>query len=208
MSESPGITGVILAGGESTRFGSSKSMALLGGRTLIEHVVARDAPQVGRLIISANAEIAVKAVAGFPVLRDDIGPSRGPLAGILTAMTWMVRNLPDSRWLASFPVDSPLFPLDLVARLRDAAGGEGRPVIASSGRRAHPTFGLWPLSLRPDLQRYLLESKRSAAMGFARMVQSGEAVFSTDPFDPFLNINHRDDLAAAAEAVRESGMEF
>jgi molybdopterin-guanine dinucleotide biosynthesis protein A len=208
MSESPGITGVVLAGGESTRFGSSKSMVLLGGRTLIEHVVARAAPQVDRLIISANAEIAVKAVAGFSVLRDDIGPSRGPLAGILTAMTWTVRNLPDSRWLASFPVDSPLFPLDLVARLRDAAGDKELPIVASSGGRAHPTFGLWPLSLRPDLQRYLLESSKGAAMDFVRMAEAREVVFSIDPFDPFLNINHRDDLTAAAEVVRESGMEF
>jgi molybdopterin-guanine dinucleotide biosynthesis protein A len=208
MSESPGIIGVVLAGGESTRFGSAKAMARLGGRTLIEHVVARATPQVDRLIISANAEIAVNAVAKLPILRDDIGPSRGPLAGVLTAMTWTARSLPNIRWLASFAVDSPFFPLDLVARLRDAAGDMELPAVASSGGRVHPTFGLWPLSLRPGLQRYLLGSGNGSAMNFARMVEAREVVFSIDPFDPFLNINYRDDLVAAAELARESGVKL
>lgn len=207
MSESPGIIGVILAGGGSSRFGSAKATARLGARTLIEHVVARAAPQVARLVISANAEIAVDALARLPLLRDDVGPSRGPLAGILTAMNWTARNAPQIKWLASFAVDSPFFPLDLVARFRDAAD-EGFPVVAVSGGRAHPTFGLWPLSLQPALLRFFLESAKASALDFVRRVEAREVVFPTDPFDPFLNINRRDDLVAAAEVAREAGVKL
>jgi molybdopterin-guanine dinucleotide biosynthesis protein A len=206
MSESLGIIGVILAGGESTRFGSAKAMARLGGRTLIEHVVARAAPQVDRLVISANVEIPVRAVSGLPLLRDDVGPARGPLAGILTAMNWTARSLPHVRWLASFAVDSPFFPLNLVARLHDAGEDEELPIVASSGGRMHPTFGLWPLSLQPTLQRYFLAAGKGSATDFARMVAARELVFSMDTFDPFLNINYRDDLAAAVEVAREAGV--
>ncbi|MGE0652640.1 MAG: molybdenum cofactor guanylyltransferase MobA [Alphaproteobacteria bacterium] len=206
MSESPGIIGVVLAGGKSTRFGSAKAIARLGGRTLIEHVIDRATPQVDRLVISANAEIPVSGVAGLPLLPDDVGPSRGPLAGILTAMAWATRSLPHVRWLASFAVDTPFFPLDLVTRLRSAAEDEELPVVPSSGGRVHPTFGLWPLSLQPALQQYFLEAGKGSATDFVRMVASRELVFSMNPFDPFLNINDKDDLAAAAELARESGV--
>jgi molybdopterin-guanine dinucleotide biosynthesis protein A len=207
MSESPGIIGVILAGGKSTRFGSAKATARLGGRTLIEHVAARAAPQVARLVISANAAIAVDALAKLPLLHDDVGTSRGPLAGILTAMNWTARSAPHIKWLASFAVDSPFLPLDLVARLRDASD-EGFPVVAVSGGRVHPTFGLWPVSLQPALLRFFLESAKASAMGFVRMVEAREVVFPTDPFDPFLNINCPDDLVAAAEVAREAGVKL
>jgi hypothetical protein len=40
------------------------------------------------------------------------------------------------------------------------------------------------------------------------MVEAREVVFSIDPFDPFLNINYRDDLVAAAELARESGVKL
>jgi hypothetical protein len=38
------------------------------------------------------------------------------------------------------------------------------------------------------------------------MVAARELVFSMDTFDPFLNINYRDDLAAAVEVAREAGV--
>jgi len=36
----PLLTGIVLAGGKSRRFGTDKADALLGDRTLLEHVVA------------------------------------------------------------------------------------------------------------------------------------------------------------------------
>jgi molybdopterin-guanine dinucleotide biosynthesis protein A len=49
------ITGLILAGGLSTRMGGrDKGLQLLEGRPMITHIIERLQPQVGPLLINAN----------------------------------------------------------------------------------------------------------------------------------------------------------
>ena len=51
------ITGVILCGGDARRMhGVEKSLQLLAGVPLVHHVRASLAPQVGRVLVSANRE--------------------------------------------------------------------------------------------------------------------------------------------------------
>lgn len=76
------ILGVILAGGRSSRFGKDKALGQLGGQRLIDHVVARAAPQVGGLAVSGR-----DYGLGLPVI-PDCEPGQGPLGGLLSAVHW------------------------------------------------------------------------------------------------------------------------
>ncbi|WP_292582805.1 NTP transferase domain-containing protein, partial [Mesorhizobium sp.] len=81
------IAGIILAGGQSRRMGGGdKTLLVLGGRSLLDHVVARLVPQVGPLALSANGDPARFARFGLPVLADTVEGHAGPLAGILTGI--------------------------------------------------------------------------------------------------------------------------
>ena len=51
------ISAVLLAGGKAQRMGGGdKCLRLLGGRTLLEHVVERVRPQVGPIVLNANGD--------------------------------------------------------------------------------------------------------------------------------------------------------
>ncbi len=52
------ITGLVLAGGLARRMGGiDKGLVDLGGKPMIEHVLAALRPQVGRLLINANRNL-------------------------------------------------------------------------------------------------------------------------------------------------------
>ncbi|WP_119422620.1 molybdenum cofactor guanylyltransferase MobA [Desertibaculum subflavum] len=195
------IPAVILAGGEGRRLGGvDKAFVPLGGRALIEQVVARLAHQVAAIAISANGDPERFARLGLPVLPDPVagrpGERRGPLAGLLAGLDWAAADWPEARRLLTVPVDCPFLPTDLAARLA-AAGGAGEVVLAASGGRRHPVAALWPVGLAASLRTGLGDGSLRKVEAFA-LAQPHKAVeWSTAPFDPFLNINTAEDLAAA-----------
>lgn len=197
------ITGLILAGGRSRRFESDKVRAVLAGRALAEHAVTRARNQVERLIISTNDPSPPAIFGAYPRLADVIGGFRGPLAGILTGLEWVADNDPDCSWLMTFSVDTPFFPEDFVARLSEGNRKQTVPVIAASGGRVHPVFGLWPVSLGPALRKFLQENEKGAVMDFFRASSGREVPFSDVPYDPFFNINYQYDIARAHEVLKQ-----
>ena len=83
------IAGVILAGGRATRMGGGdKGLRVVGGRRLIDHVIARLGPQVAALAINANGDPARLSEFGLPVLADSLPDHPGPLAGVLAGLDW------------------------------------------------------------------------------------------------------------------------
>ena len=201
--------GALLAGGLSRRMGGGdKALARLAGEALIGHVIRRAAPQVARLAVNANGDPARFAEFGLPVVADGVPGRPGPLAGVLAAMEWAARETPGALLVATFPADSPFVPMNLVAGLERALG-PGRPLArASSAGRAHPVAGLWPVALRGDLRRALVEDgvrkvdEWTARHGVAEVefpvLETGSAPgFRGRRIDPFFNVNRAEDLAQA-----------
>lgn len=186
------IFGVILAGGAGLRMGGrDKALLRLGGQSLLAHVRDRFAPQVERLAISANGD-AGRFGAGVVVLPDD--SSQGPLSGVLAGLDWAASL--GATAVVTVAVDTPFFPADLVPRLCLAAeGSAGGVAVAASGGADHPTFALWPVGLRDDLQRFLASGAKTRVMDFARSHAAVRADFGDDGV--FVNLNTPDDLAAA-----------
>ncbi|MFK7878114.1 MAG: molybdenum cofactor guanylyltransferase MobA [Paracoccaceae bacterium] len=188
--------GVILAGGQATRMGGGdKGLRLLGGQTILSHVIARIAPQVSDLALNANG--VADRFDGFdlPVIADSLDGFAGPLAGVLAGLDWAADQGADS--VVSVAADTPFFPADLVPRLILGTEGMAAPLaLAASPDGRHPTFGLWPVSLREDLRAALQGGLRKVVLWTdghdGRMVEFP----GTDP-DPFFNINTPQDLARA-----------
>ncbi|MBB5687907.1 molybdenum cofactor guanylyltransferase MobA [Roseomonas alkaliterrae] len=190
--------GVVLAGGLARRMGGGdKPLRLLGGRPMLDHVLARLAPQVAGMILNANGDPARFAGHGLPVVADGLPDHPGPLAGILAALDWAAGQRPDLAWVVSVPGDSPFIPHDLVARLQAARAAQGVPLAcARSAGQAHPPVGLWPVALRDDLRAALLGGERKIDRWTARH-GCAACDWPADPVDPFFNANAPEDLAEA-----------
>lgn len=197
--------GVILAGGLARRMGGGdKPLRILGGRPLLDHVVARLRPQVAALILNANGNPARFAPWGLAVVADGLADYPGPLAGILAALDWAAEARPDLPWVVSVPGDSPFIPADLVARLHLAREAAGAPLAcARSSGQTHPPIGLWPVALRDDLRTALTAGERKIDRWTARH-GCAQADWPAAPLDPFFNANDPVELAHA-EALLQSG---
>lgn len=200
-----GISGLILAGGAARRMGGGdKALLTLAGRPMVAHVIERAKGQVLGLALSASGDPARFAAFGLPVLADAIPGFAGPLAGILSGLEHWAGRSPDAQWMASFAIDTPLFPDDLVRRLAAAAAAEKMPLACVRSRgRTHPVFALWRIDLAGDLRRALVEEGvRKVETWTAR---HGVAIVDYDdgPLDPFFNVNTPDDLREAERLIAE-----
>ncbi len=203
------VAGVLLAGGQSRRMGGGdKCLRPLAGKTILAHVIERARPQVEALVLNANGDPARFAEFGLPVAADVVEGYAGPLAGVLTGLDWTAENAPDCSHVASFACDAPFFPTDLVSRFLAALEGEGAELAcAASAGRAQPVFGLWPLRLRDDLRRAMVEEGlRKVDVWTARhrlaSVEFPLLEGPSGPTDPFFNANRPEDLAKAERLTK------
>ncbi|WP_275668628.1 molybdenum cofactor guanylyltransferase MobA [Crenalkalicoccus roseus] len=195
---------VVLAGGLARRMGGGdKPLRLLAGRPLLDHVLARAAPQVAAVVLNANGDPARFAAYGLPVVPDGLPDHPGPLAGVLAALDWAAAHRPDLPWVLSLPGDCPFLPRDLAARLHEARAREGAPLAcARSGGQAHPPVGLWPVALREALRAALLGGERKIDRWTARH-GIAHADWPAGPCDPFFNANAPEDLAEAERLLAQ-----
>jgi molybdopterin-guanine dinucleotide biosynthesis protein A len=205
------IGGLVLAGGRGTRMGGAdKGLLPWRGGTLAGHAVARLAPQVARVAVSANRGLEAYARLGVPVVADAAGaagatPFDGPLAGLLAALEAdeAFRGL---AWIALVPCDVPRFPADLVARLAAAVAG-GAPAAhavsrdpATGAAQEQPLCSLVARSQRGAIAAYLAAGRRSAR-GFLARAGSVDVDFAGAGDDPhaFANANDRAAFAGLHE---------
>lgn len=186
------ITGLILAGGQGSRMGGrDKGLVAWAGRPLVAHVIDRLAPQVDRLLLSANRNEAAYRAFGFPVLADRIEGFPGPLAGLHAGLAACASPL-----LATVPCDAPHLPADLIARLAAALAQSSAPLaIARAGGRRQPVFLLCRREVLAALEAFLAAGGRGVGQ-WAASLNAAEAQF--DDAAAFANINSPDDLDTLA----------
>jgi molybdopterin-guanine dinucleotide biosynthesis protein A len=201
------VLGVVLAGGLGRRMGGgAKSLRVLAGRTILDRVLGRLAPQCAALILSANGDPSRFAAAGVPVVPDGVPGLAGPLAGILAGLDWAAAHRPDLLSVVSAPGDAPFLPHDLVSRLQ-AARDAGAAVLAcaESGARRHPVAGLWPVALRHDLRYALVEEGMRRVGSWTARHRVAFADWPVVPLDPFHNVNTPADLEEAERLMALHG---
>jgi len=206
------VTGVLLAGGRSSRMGGrEKALLNLGGRSMLQHVTDRFCPQVGRTVINANGDPARFADFALPVAADSIEGQPGPLAGLLAGIAWAQRETPAARFVATVPADCPFLPLDLVARLMAAVLQADSPcAIAATAGQRHPVAGLWRNELAEAAIDALAKNMR-ALHRFADAQGCAVAEFSPvsiggEIIDPFFNVNTPEDLELAEALLGKEGI--
>jgi molybdopterin-guanine dinucleotide biosynthesis protein A len=191
----------LLAGGRSSRMGVNKAFVLLGDERLLTRIAARIG-QRQTIPVALNADADWPDTEGLPLVPDIIPGKLGPLAGVLTAMRHAAADHPHATHIVTVPIDSPFFPIDLVARLAQPIESRNEIAIAASLGRDHPVFGLWPVSVADDLESWLLADGKRRVRDFltrhiVRTVDFPTIETPIGGLDPFFNINTPDDLVDA-----------
>src|SRR5882672_1901866 len=197
--------GLILAGGLARRMGGGdKARIRIGGVTILGRVIACLAPQCSAIIINANGDLGRFADTGLPVVPDSVPDFAGPLAGVLAGLDWAAAHAPDVADLVSVPRDCPFLPVDLVERLETARKAAKQPLAcARSGDWRHPVVGLWPVRLRDDLRKALIDEGLHKIEAWTARHGIAIAEWPDAPVDPFFNINTPEDVAAAERIAAE-----
>ncbi|MER3410410.1 MAG: hypothetical protein C4306_10020 [Thermoleophilia bacterium] len=173
----PSLTGALLLGGASSRFGSAKALALLDGETLAE----RAWRTLGEL---CQERLAVgKRADGLRVpfpLVDDGTRLRAPLAGVVAALRKASYEL-----CVVLPVDCPLVTPEALEALVEGCQG-----VDLACPQTGPLPGVYRASALPVLERHLAGGRLALREALA------ELEVRRVPLDPALlvNVNTRQDL--------------
>jgi molybdopterin-guanine dinucleotide biosynthesis protein A len=185
-----GVSGIVLAGGLGRRMGGvDKGLQPLHGKPMIEHVLARFAPQVDEIVINANQNHDRYAAFGHRVVPDRVGGYAGPLAGLHAGLAAVSRPL-----AVTVPCDSPFLPADLVERLQRALGANDL-AVAKTSDQAHPVLALVRRSVATNLEAFLASGGRKIDAWYASL-KVVEVSFD-DEADAFRNINTLEELGRA-----------
>ena len=185
----PLITGLVLAGGAGRRMGGAdKGLLEYRGETLAALAARRLAPQVDRLLISANRNLERYRQFGHPLVSDRTSDLPGPLGGVQAGLAACAGD-----WLVTVPCDSPAFPEDLAARLLAAAEAARAPAAwAITAAASHPVFMLCHRLLLADLDSALAAGERRVG-GWLQRVGAIPVSFPDEA--AFANFNTPADLA-------------
>ena len=169
------ILGVVLAGGLSTRFGSDKALAELGGRTLLARAVDT---------LSGFAEYVV--IAGrdhgpAPCIPDWPHAGMGPLGGIAAGLR--LAQDEDYESVLTCGVDSVELPDNLLELL-----GPAPAYLADQ-----PVVGHWPAGAGEAIERILEGNGKHSMRAFAETIGARAVKSAHEP----ANINTPADLTAA-----------
>lgn len=195
------VLGLVLAGGLARRMGGGdKPMRSIAGRSMLQRVIDRLAPQCVGLMINANGDATRFAAFDLAVIPDTVADFPGPLAGILAGLDWTAAHRPDIRWMLSAPGDCPFLPRDLASRLHRARIRDGaRLAVASSASQRHPVVGLWDIDLRHDLRTALVDEQLRQVGRFMMRYRLATVDWPAEPIDPFFNVNTAVDITEAEQ---------
>jgi molybdopterin-guanine dinucleotide biosynthesis protein A len=190
-----GLTGVILAGGRSTRFGADKASALLRGRPLLQWVADALQPGCDRLIVvRARGQHLPNVVTGSPLaVVDDHVDAEGPLAGLIAGLRAAATPLV---FVAS--CDTPLIAAALPTFLRGHIA-KGDMAAVSTGDRVQPLCAVYRRrTVLPAAEATFAAGGRSLRqlVGNIRVTAvPGDAVRAVDPeLASFVSMNTKERL--------------
>ncbi len=183
------ITGIILAGGRSSRMGKEKGLVPFREKPLISYSLELLIPFCGEIIISANAP-EYKSF-GYTVITDEIS-GVGPMGGLYSALLHSTTH--DNLVL---PCDTPFINKEFIRFLLAFVNNQPAVIPVHPDGKAEPLCGYYSTDILPLLKEFL-EQRKYKLVDFLH--QAGALFLPLDkdlPFyhpNMFANFNSPEDL--------------
>jgi molybdopterin-guanine dinucleotide biosynthesis protein A len=193
------VSGIVLAGGQSSRLGMDKSFVNASGQPLIEHIVAKLTRLSDDVIIVTNSPETYSHLEAELV--GDIYPGKGSLGGIYSGL----RAATNAHSLV-VACDMPFLDLNLLRYMILLACGHD-VVIPRIGEFLEPLHAIYSKSCLEPIDRLLARGGLKIIDFFpevrVRYVEESEV----DIFDPqhlsFFNVNTPSDLVKMKKLARK-----
>lgn len=185
-----GITGVILAGGKSSRFGSNKALAKFNDTPLIERVTGVLGRVFENLMIITNTPLEYSYLK-IP-LYQDLVKGLGPVGGIYTGLDAL-----NEEWAFFCACDMPFINEGLVRYLASVKEGFDA-VVPKVDWKIEPLHALYSKNCLSAIKELIYNKEYQTIKAFdninVRFVEE-EEIRAFDPqLKTFLNVNKQDEL--------------
>ena len=203
MIQDRGLSAIVLVGGLSRRFGRDKAAEVVGGRSLLQHVVDAVSPLAQEVVV-------VTGRGGFPPpvdwplplkLVEDVREGAGALGGLYSGL------LAASHPLAvALACDMPLLSLPLLRHLNGLLTDEWDVVMPRWHGREEPLHAFYRRTCVLAIERLLDRGGRRFVDFLPEVRVRYVSQEEIERFDPegrsFWNVNSREDLARLLPLLR------
>jgi molybdopterin-guanine dinucleotide biosynthesis protein A len=194
------VLGVIMAGGQSTRFGSPKALALVGGERVVDRVARTLSSVTTDVMLIANDEAVAREIG--IAWRPDRVHGLGPLGGFDAALAWAEER--SARGILVAGCDMPFLSASLLFALLQRADATGADAVLpeSEGPRGmEPLTAYYGIGCIPAIRSAIArgDHRLIAFHGDVHMERLSLAAVREhgDPARMFMNMNTPDDLSRA-----------
>jgi len=202
--EDNNILAVVLAGGKSKRFGKDKNQIKLGDKTLLEHVLSKINNKFEEILIVSSHNLEIKKSENITIIPDCFDDF-GPLAGVLSSMKWIKENQKQYKWVATFPSDTPFFEISIIEEYKKRINiNDSSLYFIKSNNKRHNIFGLWSIDLLDVLEDDLKNNNFRKVEDWADKIGVKTIDIEVNEFDPFFNINTKEDFEKAKEILNKN----
>jgi molybdopterin-guanine dinucleotide biosynthesis protein A len=202
--EDNNILGVVLAGGKSSRFGEDKNHIKLGNKTLLEHVLYKINNKFPETLIVSNRPLKIQITKKITIIKDCF-ENLGPLVGVLSSMKWIKENKKTFKWIATFPSDTPFFETSIIEEYKKRiTTNESSLYFVKSNNKRHNIFGLWSIDLLQTLENDIVKNNFRKVEDWANKIGVKTINVEIKEFDPFFNINTKEDFEIAKKILNKN----
>ncbi len=176
------LSGIIIAGGKSSRMGTDKTRMLFNDKTLLEHAIDLLKDFTDEIIVSINREINMD----IHTIKDEI-PGIGPIGGLYTTL----KNIRNQAAIV-IPVDTPLLSVDLIKYLIENYSEHYQACIFEVNGKTEALIGIYHQNILPEIE----EQIRKKDYKLQNLLQKSVArKINADIFAAnFININTKENL--------------
>jgi len=187
-----GISGVILAGGASRRFGGiTKSNIVVDGEKIISRIISTINDLFSEIIIITNTPSEFQDLSRYRVASDHF-QNAGPLAGIHSGL-----KSSENDAIFVFAGDMPFLSKEIIEeQTRQFRLNESEVLIPRIGELIEPLHSIYRVSVLPRMERFLAEGKNRAVRDFLSGLHVDYFILqdSEENRRAFTNINSQGDI--------------
>ncbi len=157
------ITGIILAGGKSSRMGTDKGFVLYKNKSFVQHIIDALQPLVDEIVIVSNNPdydvfaLRLRSENDFFKIKivDDLIENAGPLAGVYTGLQYS-----DTENNLVISCDVPLINSETLSLLIDAIEDNNEVVQLESNGKSMPLIAMYKKQCNGVLYSLLQDGER------------------------------------------------
>ncbi len=185
MNAKNNITGIILAGGKSSRMGTDKGFVSYNNKPFVEHIIKAMQPLVGDIIIISNNKNY--EVFGFDCY-NDLVKNAGPLAGIYTGLKY---SKTENNLIVS--CDVPLINTEVLQKLTEQTNDSSDIIQLQSKGKNMPLIAIYKKYCMNIFKEELKQDQRKVQKALQKF-QVKRVVMDSDFEKHTTNINTIKDL--------------